>query len=307
MKRVHRSMHSLFLSIRLYTSKNFVTFAVMEWYRNIKKQLTDSGIEDGEASAIAFMLLEEIGKLGKTDVMMGREPENEAMLLAATQRVAEGEPVQYVLGKAEFCGLSLHVEPGVLIPRAETEELINSISPALSLYEAQKGMLRIADIGTGSGCIAIALANRFPNASVSAIDISEQALSIAKKNAESFGAGISFMRKDILAECLEGEYDLVISNPPYICNCEAEDMEKNVLEHEPHLALFVPDNDPLLFYRRIAEQGLEALTNGGMLAYEINRRFGKETVAMLKELGYTDIELNTDQFGNDRFVKAIKP
>lgn len=271
----------------------------MKLYRELKSIIARGGMDDGEASAVAFLLMEDIGGLSRMDVMMDREPNDAQSLRKAAERVAKGEPVQYVTGKAEFCGLTFHVEPGVLIPRPETEELVRLV--------ADGHPESVLDIGTGSGCIAIALAKALPEAKVTAVDISADALRIAEKNAELNGVEVEFCKKDILTEEVEGMYHAVVSNPPYICQSEAEEMEANVLDHEPHLALFVPDHDPLLFYRRIAELGLHIIYNKGLLAFEINRRFGKETVAMLQEMGYTDVLLIKDQFGNDRMVKAIKP
>ncbi len=276
----------------------FANFAVMKVYHDIKRILAEGGMEAGEASAVAWVLLEDLCGMSKVDVLMGKEPEDAEELERAARRVAEGEPVQYVTGKAMFCDLEFRVEPGVLIPRCETEELVRMI-------ERHKPK-SILDIGTGSGCIAVSLAHLLPEARVEAIDVSDDALTIAKRNAEKLKADVHFIKKDILTENVDGRYECVVSNPPYICDSEAEDMESNVLDHEPHLALFVPDSDPLLFYRRIAEVALRILYNNGVLAFEINRRFGKEIEEMLSALGYTDIEVMKDQFGNDRMVKAIK-
>ena len=164
------------------------------------------------------------------------------------------------------------------------------------------------DIGTGSGCIAIALARQLPGVQVEAWDVSEEALRIASRNAEKNSIEVVFKKVDVLEDAgkAQGTYDMIVSNPPYICEEEAQDMEKNVLEHEPRLALFVPDSDPLLFYRRIAQLGQQILRNNGLLFFEINRRFGQETVLMLQGMGYREVELRKDLYGNDRMVKAIK-
>lgn len=270
----------------------------MKLFKELKNILAQVGMDEGEASAIAFMLLEDMGGLTRMDVLMDREPREAEALKVAAQRVAEGEPVQYVLGKAEFCGLTFHVEPGVLIPRPETQELVEQV--------AAFHPRRVLDIGTGSGCIAVSLALKMPEAEVTAIDISDDALRIAEANAKANNANVRFVKADVLRDDIEGMYEAIVSNPPYICDSEAKDMDSNVLDHEPHLALFVPDSDPLLFYRRIAELGLHILYNKGLLAFEINRRFGKEIVAKLERMGYTQVELLQDQFGNDRMVKAIK-
>lgn len=271
----------------------------MKVYQDIKKMMTDGGMDAGEASAVAFMLLEDMCGLSRTDVLMGKTPEDVDAVERAAERVAKGEPVQYVTGKTWFCGLEFHVEPGGLIPRCETEELVRMV--------AQKKPCRVLDVGTGSGCIAVSLASLLPEAEVTAIDVSDDALRIAQGNAERLNVDVRFVRCDILSEDVDGQYDCVVSNPPYICDSEAEDMERNVLDHEPHLALFVPDDDPLLFYRRIAEVALGVLSEKGVLAFEINRRFGNEVVEMLKGMGYENVVLLKDQFGNDRMVEAIKP
>ncbi|MBO6033052.1 MAG: peptide chain release factor N(5)-glutamine methyltransferase, partial [Prevotella sp.] len=242
------------------------------------------------------------------------------------QRLEKGEPVQYVMGVAEFCGRRFHVEPGVLIPRPETGELCEIISKA---RENQRDD-QILDIGTGSGCIAITLALELPCSKVIAWDISEKALSIAKKNAKALGAEVTFEQRDILQygensnifltipeqdspTCslshlspLSSKYDLIVSNPPYVCNREKATMERHVLEHEPHLALFVPDDDPLLFYRAITHFAKEALKPNGLLYFELNPLYACETEAMVRELGFSETEIKLDMFGKQRFLKAKK-
>lgn len=246
--------------------------------------------------------------MSRSQALMGDDSPQRDELLRMAERIAKGEPVQYVVGKAEFYGLTFHVEPGVLIPRPETEELVD----AVELQNAQA--VRVVDIGTGSGCIAISLSKKFPDAKVEGWDISNDALRIAKGNAELNESNVSFHKVDVLSvspsEALslaEGRrVDVIVSNPPYICDREKSDMERNVLDHEPHLALFVPDEDPLLFYRKIAELGVEILSTGGRLYFEINRAYGRETVLLLEGLGYSNVQLVQDQFGNDRMVCAIK-
>ena len=273
----------------------------------------------------------------------GEQEERELLALAA--RVAGGEPVQYVLGEAEFCGMELRVRPGVLIPRPETEELVAwAAEVGRKMMQAEKTgtpeapetpetpeqpatpenpthpALRILDIGTGSGCIAIALARQLPQAEVEAWDVSEEALEVARENGEQMGVGVAWRKVDVLdgLDGLEGldnlgelerpaPFSLIISNPPYICEEERGEMEANVLEHEPEVALFVPNDDPLRFYRRMAELGRDGLlAAGGTLLFEVNRRFGHEVVRMLEEMGYEEVELRKDFFGNERMVKAIK-
>lgn len=279
----------------------------MNIYRDIRDVLIRE-YDAGEASAIAFLLLEEVAGMSRSQALMGDDSPLRDELLRMAERIAKGEPVQYVVGKAEFCGLTFHVEPGVLIPRPETEELVG----AVELQNAQA--VRVVDIGTGSGCIAISLSKKFPDAKVEGWDISDDALRIAKGNAELNESNVSFHKVDVLSvspsEALslaEGRrVDVIVSNPPYICDREKSDMERNVLDHEPHLALFVPDEDPLLFYRKIAELGVEILSTGGRLYFEINRAYGRETVLLLEGLGYSNVQLVQDQFGNDRMVCAIK-
>lgn len=279
----------------------------MNIYRDIRDVLIRE-YDAGEASAIAFLLLEEVAGMSRSQALMGDDSPQRDELLRMAERIAKGEPVQYVVGKAEFYGLTFHVEPGVLIPRPETEELVG----AVELQNAQNA--RVVDIGTGSGCIAISLSKKFPNAKVEGWDISNDALRIAKGNAELNESNVSFHKVDVLSvspsevlSLAEGKRaDVIVSNPPYICDREKSDMERNVLDHEPHLALFVPDEDPLLFYRKIAELGVEILSTGGRLYFEINRAYGRETVLLLEGLGYSNVQLVQDQFGNDRMVCAIK-
>lgn len=268
-----------------------------------------------EARALARLVLDECFGLSLTDIMCDKvndfSREDNESLEKIIVRLENHEPVQYIIGHEYFCGHRFHVAPGVLIPRPETEELVEHI------LEQKDGKSRILDIGTGSGCIAISLALALPEAQVEAWDISDTALAIAKSNAQTLSAGnVSFRQTDILAvansssssltplsTCSE-RYSLIVSNPPYICQSEAKDMERNVLEHEPSLALFVPDSDPLMFYRAIAEFGTHNLLPQGQLWFEINRAYGTEVCTMMQSLGYTDVELINDQFNNPRIVKG---
>ena len=280
-------------------------------YRDIKAVLIEGGIIEGEAKAIALLLMEKVCGITTTEVLMNH-PKGEAYrteLLAMSQRIAQGEPVQYVLGEADFCGMSMKVQPGVLIPRKETEELVAWV---VEEGRGKKEALHVLDIGTGSGCIAVALAKTLEGAEVEAWDVSDVALQTAKENAERNSVTVETKKVDVLMDNRlrttdYGVFDVIVSNPPYICEEEKAEMERNVLEHEPSLALFVPNNDPLLFYRRIGELGLSILRGEGLLFFEINRRFGKDIVKLLQDIGYQDVELRQDQFGNDRMVKAIKP
>jgi len=226
----------------------------------------------------------------------------EAELAVAVDRLLRGEPVQYVCEHALWMGLDLRVTPATLIPRPETAELVEMVS------SVKIQGLRVLDIGTGSGCIAIALKQRHPQWQVAACDVSEEALAVARENAERNGVEVDFFRCDILGEVPEGQYDLIVSNPPYVLESEKTTMETRVLDYEPASALFVPDAQPLLFYARItalAAGGL--LAHGGQLLFEINERFGEETAALLRENGLKDVEVLQDMFGKLRYVKGTQP
>ena len=298
-------------------------------YQEIKGLLMESNMSEGEAKAVALMLLEKVAGLPTAKALIADGNDllcRRQSLLELAARVAQGEPVQYVLGEADFCGLTLKVKPGVLIPRPETEELVawvvENVKANSNLLPLTSNLspFKLLDIGTGSGCIAVALAKKLKEAEVEAWDVSDDALEIARENAKRNGVQVKTSKVDVLdinpnsqlstLNCQLSpltSYNIIVSNPPYICEEEKAEMERNVLEHEPRLALFVPDDDPLLFYRRIAELGLSLLKEKGLLFFEINRRFGEEVVKMLQEKGYREVELRQDMFGNDRMVKAIKP
>ena len=228
--------------------------------------------------------------------------EQESLLDNAIERLKKQEPIQYILGYSDFCGLRFKVTQATLIPRPETSELVEWIASEATGKES------ILDIGTGSGCIAISLAHKQPKSNVTAWDISTDALAVAAENSKANKCAVSFEHVDILAYQPTGElFDIIVSNPPYIKEVEKEQMEANVLDWEPHTALFVPDCDPLLFYRTIAEKGLTILKPGGSLYFEINRAHGKDTMEMLESLGYTSIELRKDFAENDRMIRAVKP
>lgn len=219
-------------------------------------------------------------------------------------RLRKNEPIQYVRGVGNFLGRPFHVGPGVLIPRPETEELVELI-----ICENRLEAPRILDVGTGSGCIAISLSLEIPQSQVTAWDVSEEALAIAKLNNKELDAAVAFEKRDVL----EGEmvlhsesFDCIVSNPPYVTEAEKEAMEPNVLDWEPGLALFVLDDDPLRFYRRIADFGRVLLVPGGKLYFEINRMYGGQTVDMLAGMGYRGTRVIKDIFGNDRIVTAYK-
>jgi release factor glutamine methyltransferase len=240
------------------------------------------------------------------------------------------KPIQYILGEAWFYGLPFKVTESTLIPRPETEELVEwiieslkfkvksqkNIEPSLSHRAESRCELSILDIGTGTGCIPIALKTNLPEAEVFAIDVSEKALEIAKQNARQNKTNINFIQTDILqvedflslrAESRSlSKLDVIVSNPPYVRNLEKVEIKKNVLDYEPHLALFVEDNDPLIFYRKMAELALQSLKPNGLLFFEINQYLGQETVEMLQQLGYKNIELRKDLMGNDRMIKCTR-
>lgn len=227
---------------------------------------------------------------------------------AITQRLSRSEPIQYILGYADFYGLSFHVTPATLIPRPETEELVEKI---LTDHPKQSGT-SLLDIGTGSGCIALTLAKHLPTSTVTGVDISPLALEVAEENARRHTINnLNFRQVDILATNAEqllpeAPFDYIVSNPPYIMEKEKVTMEKNVLTYEPEKALFVPDNNPLLFYRRIAQLGHLLLKPSGTLYFEINARCGEAMKEMMTKEGYTQVELFRDLSGNDRIIKARK-
>ncbi len=225
-----------------------------------------------------------------------------AQLKTAVERLKADEPVQYVTGMARFGDLLIKVSPDVLIPRPETEELVQKTCTSLP----KDGVLRIWDVGTGSGCIAIALAKHFANAEVVAFDISEAALALAKENAESNGANVQFVLDDVLhpqSEILFQPVDLVVSNPPYVCDSECASMEPNVLDWEPENALFVPDEDPLLFYRQILTLAQNQLTPKGQVWFEINERMGEKMLSLCREMGFLNSEIMLDYAEKPRFIR----
>ena len=276
-------------------------------YVCVRDVLRGGGMGEGEARAVALLLLEKVCELTTAEALtaeMGSAGDAGERVMEMARRVGGGEPVQYVLGEADFCGMSLMVNPGVLIPRPETEELVEWVA-------GDGDVGRVLDVCTGSGCIAVALARRFAEAEVEAWDVSEEALGVARMNVERCGVVVRLKRVDVLDDVAVAReagmgWDVMVSNPPYVCEEEAVEMEAQVLEHEPGLALFVPDDDPLRFYRQIGRVGMEALRSGGRLYFEINRRFGREVTEMLAGMGYVGVELRRDFCGNDRMVKAIK-
>ena len=280
----------------------------MKTYQQFWQSLTPL-YDAGEAQAIVRTVLDVEYGMTLTDIICGKVNElssdEERNLEEIIARLQNGEPVQYVLGEADFAGRTFHVEPGVLIPRPETAELCQWIEEEVSSLKADERK-QILDICTGSGCIAITLGLNIPNSEVTGWDISEDALRIAQGNVEMLKAGnvrIEYQDALMLPKTAETA-DIIVSNPPYICEKEKADMEKNVLEHEPSIALFVPDEDPLKFYRAIAEYASSALKSEGALYFEINPIYEKETREMLEGLGFKDIETKEDAFGKKRMMKA---
>ena len=304
----------------------------MKTYQQLWQSLTPL-YDAGEAQAIVRTVLDVKYGMTLTDIICGKVNEisadEERKLEEIIIRLQKGEPVQYVLGEADFAGRTFHVEPGVLIPRPETAELCQWIEEDMAgkstvssgdssedspedssgnSPQATDDAKLILDICTGSGCIAITLGLNIPNSEVTGWDISEDALRIAQGNVEMLKArNVRIEYQDALALPKAAEAaDLIVSNPPYICEKEKADMEKNVLEHEPSLALFVPDENPLKFYRAIAEYASSALKSGGALYFEINPIYEKETREMLLKLDFKDIETKEDAFGKKRMMRAIK-
>ena len=299
----------------------------MKTYQQFWQSLTPL-YDAGEAQAIVRTVLDVEYGMTLTDIICGKVNEisadEERKLEEIIIRLQKGEPVQYVLGEADFAGRTFHVEPGVLIPRPETAELCQWIEEEVSSLDADDPK-QILDICTGSGCIAITLGLTIPNSEVTGWDISEDALRIAQGNVEMLKArNVRIEYQDALmlpkaAEAAEAAeiseaaesslskgWNIIVSNPPYICEKEKADMEKNVLEHEPSIALFVPDEEPLKFYRAIAEYASSALKTGGALYFEINPIYEKETREMLQDLGFKDIETKEDAYGKKRMMKAMK-
>ena len=225
------------------------------------------------------------------------------LMKTAEERLHTNEPIQYIIGETEFYGYPFEVTDAVLIPRPETEELVEWITK--DLQEQIFTNLSILDIGTGSGCIAISLAKNLPNAKISAIDVSEKAIELAQRNAEKNAVSVNFLERDILnTSVLPHKYTVIVSNPPYVRNLEKAEILSNVLDHEPGLALFVDDSDPLVFYRKISELAYSFLEEEGILYFEINQYLGEETINLIKNIGFTTVELRDDFAGKPRMIKA---
>jgi release factor glutamine methyltransferase len=271
-----------------------------------------------EVESFFFILIEYLHNLKRIDLALNPNFEiSEADFQKWEVIISElktEKPIQYITGEAWFYGLQFEVNEDTLIPRPETEELVEWIISSQQ-FNKSTSQLKILEIGTGSGCIPISLKKNIPNAEVFAIDISEKALEVAKKNAAENSVEVNFILKNILEVDILNQpityilkpitsFDIIVSNPPYVRNLEKDEISKNVLDYEPHLALFVEDNDALLFYRKIAQLAKESLTENGQLFFEINQYLGKETVLLLEQLGFQNIELKKDFKGNDRMIKC---
>ena len=259
-----------------------------------------------EAESFFYLILEDKHKLRQIDLALNHEltfSESDFVVWNSLLKELKKEiPIQYLLGKTHFYGLDFEVNENVLIPRPETEELVEWIINENSKVDRTK-KIKILDIGTGSGCIAISLAKNIPNAEVYAIDVSRKAIETAKKNAANNKVEVNFILQNILeTEVLKCNFDIIVSNPPYVRNLEKEEIKKNVLDYEPHLALFVEDNDALIFYRKIADLAQKNLLENGQLYFEINQYLGKETKDLLEEMNFKNIELRKDIYDNDRMI-----
>lgn len=281
--------------------------------KQIQRSLSDMYSED-EIQIFTFLILETITKLTKaqlllnSDLVLSEEQKNAAGQFIL--RLKQNEPIQYILGETEFYGLKFKVNPSVLIPRPETEELIEWIlldsGKKTPLSFGSGGEVRhFLDIGTGSGCIAIALKKKFLNFDVSAMDISSEALKVAKQNAELNDVEINFIQADVLnINELDKKYDVIVSNPPYVLQRDKNNMQSNVLDFEPHIALFVDDDNPLIFYRKIAELAKNHLNENGSLYFEIHAEQGENCKKLLELIGFENIMLRKDLSGNDRMICA---
>jgi len=267
------------------------------------KQDLETLYSSNEIEAITLMVLTEISGLSKASIKAFPEKEipsaQAERLTGILNELQTGKPVQYILGSTEFYGLTFYVNPSVLIPRPETEELVEWI------LNSRQQPCHILDIGTGSGCIAISLKKNLPGTRVTAIDISGKALQTAKKNAAINSVDINFMEADILNQTITEKFDIIVSNPPYVTVDDKQQMHTNVTNFEPHTALFVPENDPLIFYKAIADLAVKNLNPNGLLFFEANENYGKQIVELLAVKSFTNIELKKDMSGRDRMVKAM--
>ena len=282
---------------------------LVKTYKSLFQKELSSLYDAMEIESFFFLILEQFRNLKRIDLALQPDLEfSEAEISQwnlVLEQLKKEIPIQYILGKTHFYGLEFQVNPNVLIPRPETEELVDWIIKTNS--NGKSSTIKILDIGTGSGCIAISLAKNLPNASIFSLDVSKKALEIAQINALQNETKITFIENNILETTnFNQQFDVIVSNPPYVRNLEKSEIKKNVLENEPHLALFVADDDALLFYRKIAQIAMKNLQSGGQLYFEINQYLGKETVDLLADLGFQNIELRQDIYGNDRMISCRK-
>ncbi len=283
---------------------------ILKQYKKEFSDVLQSIFDEKEIESFFYIILEAFHDMKRVDLALNPNFELDVTQLLQWETVLaqlkEQKPIQYILGETEFYGLPFYVNENTLIPRPETEELVDWILSKKQISELLNP-LKILDIGTGSGCIAISLAKNIPNAQVYAIDVSEKALDIAKKNAMRNNVEITFSLVNILEiNQMEEKFDIIVSNPPYVRHLEKKEIHKNVLDYEPHLALFVEDHDALLFYRKISELAKKNLSEGGQLYFEINQYLGEEMIALLEDYNFNDIELKKDIYGNDRMIYCVK-
>lgn len=287
---------------------------IREYRTNFIKELK-SIFDRDEVESFFYIILQAFHDLKRVDLALNRELELDAIQFLQWEKVVSElklqKPIQYILGETEFFGLPFYVNENTLIPRPETEELVDWMIESIKLKvvsskaEANNQKLKVLDIGTGSGCIAVSLAKNLPNADVFALDVSQKALEIAQKNASRNEVNVHFLQENILEiDSLDYQFDIIVSNPPYVRHLEKEEIKKNVLDYEPHLALFVENEDALLFYRKIAKLAQKNLSQNGLLYFEINQYLGKETVGLLEELNFKNIQLKQDIYGKDRMISC---
>ena len=293
---------------------------IVKQYRNYFNETLKTIYPITEIDSFFFLLLEEYLGFRRVDIVLKSDfkitQETLNLLQSATKQLEQEIPLQYIIGKTEFYGLPFVVNKHVLIPRPETEELVAWVVSESSRFKTfntstkqttETKQLKILDIGTGSGCIPISLKKQLPFAKISAIDISKEALSVAKKNAVLNNVDIHFILQDILKTvALDQHYDIIISNPPYVRELEKKELKNNVLKNEPHVALFVKDDNPLIFYDKIAELAKNYLNKNGILFFEINQYLATEAIHLVNEKGLKNIQLKKDMFGNDRMILASK-
>ena len=293
---------------------------IVKQYRNYFNETLKTIYPITEIDSFFFLLLEEYLGFRRVDIVLKSDfkitQETLNLLQSATKQLEQEVPLQYIIGKTEFYGLPFVVNKHVLIPRPETEELVAWVVSESSRFKTfntstkqttETKQLKILDIGTGSGCIPISLKKQLPFAKISAIDISKEALTVAKKNAVLNNVDIHFILQDILKTvALDQHYDIIISNPPYVRELEKKELKNNVLKNEPHVALFVENDNPLIFYAKIAELAKKYLNKNGLLFFEINQYLGTETIDLINKKGLKNIQLKKDMFGNDRIIVASK-